>query len=173
MSNDTTPTPADLDKAKTFSQDDVNKIVQDRLDRQAKKFADYDDLKAKVQTYEATLSTTEKTMADLQATVADLSAKAAQTEREALVSRIARDHGVTDSEDIDLFLTGDTEEKLVSQAKRLASRIAADAEASEATRAQALYANARVSTEGITPPPASPDPDDAFALAIASALGRG
>lgn len=34
-------------EAKTFSQEDVNKIVEERLARERGKFADYDDLKAK------------------------------------------------------------------------------------------------------------------------------
>lgn len=35
----------DGDKGKAFSQDEVNRIVQERLDRERSKFSDYDDLK--------------------------------------------------------------------------------------------------------------------------------
>jgi hypothetical protein len=35
------------DGEKTFSQSDVNRIVEDRLRREQAKYADYDDLKAK------------------------------------------------------------------------------------------------------------------------------
>lgn len=172
MSNETTANQAE-NNAKTFTQDELNEIVKDRLARQAKKFEDYDSLREKVQSYEATLSTSESEMANLKAQVSALSAKAAATEREALVSRVARDHGITDSEDIALFLTGDTEEALTKQAARLSSRNAANAEATEAAEAEALRNNAVVSTEGTTTSaPAPSSSDDAFAFAIAEALGQ-
>lgn len=170
-----TETPAEKaeNSAKTFTQDELNEIVRDRLSRQAKKFEDYDDLKSKVQSYEASLSTSETELSDLKAQVASLSAKAAATEREALVSRVARDHGITDSEDIALFLTGTDEDSLVRQASRLSARNAADTEAAKAAEAEAQRTNAHVSTEGSTPSaPAGSGSDDAFALAIAEALGQ-
>ena len=173
MSTDTPTAPAESTPSKSFTQDEVNDIIKERLSRQAKKFEDYDDLKSKVQSYEASLSTSESELSTLKAQVSDLSSKAAANEREALVSRIARDNGITDSEDIALFLTGDTEEKLVAQAARLASRNTANAEASKAAEAEALRTNANVPSEGTgsSAPPASTS-DDAFALAIAEALGQ-
>ena len=38
--------------------------------------------------------------------------------------KIASSHGITDADDIDLFLTGNDEETLTKQAKRLADRTA-------------------------------------------------
>lgn len=133
-----------------------------------------DELRTKVQTYESSLSTSENEMADLKAKVASLSARAAATEREALVARVARDNGITDSEDITLFLTGADEATLTAQAARLATRNAATAkDAAQATEV-AQRANVIVPTEGHihSTPPSAESADLQFAAAIAAELGK-
>ena len=46
-------TPDPKLEAKTFTQDDVDRIVKDRLARETSKFSDYEDLKKKADTLEA------------------------------------------------------------------------------------------------------------------------
>ena len=80
------------------------------MQRERAKFADYDDLKAKAgekATVEDRLAAMEK--------------RAADAEARALRSDIAAAHGIS-AEDRDLFLTGNDEETLTAQAKRLAAR---------------------------------------------------
>lgn len=95
----------------TFTQADVNRIVKERLERQAKnEFGDYADLKAKAEGART-----------LEQQVADLTAKHAESEARALRSDVAARHGIS-AEDRDLFLTGSDEDTLIAQAKRLAER---------------------------------------------------
>lgn len=93
-----------------FSQADVDRIVQERLQRERAKFADYDDLKAKA---EGAKTAEER--------ISELEQRYEAATREALRRRVQAAHGISD-EDADLFLTGTDEESLTAQAKRLAER---------------------------------------------------
>ena len=105
---------------KTFTQAELDRIVQDRLDRQAKtQFGDYEDLKAKAGQSKS-----------LEDRIADMETRASKAEHDALRSRIAAEHGIStkrgdkgEPSDADLFLTGTDEATLKSQALRLASRV--------------------------------------------------
>jgi hypothetical protein len=101
----------DQEQEQTFTQADVDRIVRERLARQAKnEFGDYDTLKAKA----AGAQTVEQKLADLES-------KYAAAEARALRSDIAAKHGIS-AEDRDLFLTGTDEATLTAQAQRLAAR---------------------------------------------------
>ena len=101
------------EQGKTFTQAELDRIVKDRLDQQARnRFGDYNDLKAKAEGAKT-----------IEQQLADLSAKHQQAEARALRSDIAARHGIS-TEDRDLFLTGSDEATLEAQAKRLAERIA-------------------------------------------------
>lgn len=93
-------------------QAEVNRIVQERIQRVEAKYADYDDLKAKAEG----AKTVEQKLAELEA-------KHAEAEARALRSDIATKYGIS-AEDRDLFLTGSDEAALEAQAKRLAERLA-------------------------------------------------
>lgn len=54
---------ADPEPTKTFSQEDLDKIVADRIARERKKYADYEDVKKKAEEYEKALE--EKRLAEL------------------------------------------------------------------------------------------------------------
>lgn len=115
-------TPPATDEFKPItSQDDLNRILEDRLKRERSKFADYKDLKAKASRLDemetANLSELEK--ANGRATTAETERDAARAE--AIRLRIAVSHGIG-LEDADLFLTGSDEETLTAQAKRLIDR---------------------------------------------------
>lgn len=121
MSETTTTTTAETggeggeqqEQGKSYSQEDVNRIVSARLKEQAeKKFGDYNDLKTKAEG----AKTVEQKLAELES-------KHAEAEARALRSDIAARHGIS-AEDRDLFLTGSDEAALEAQAKRLAERVA-------------------------------------------------
>ena len=114
---------ADEFKAIT-TQDDLNKVINERLTRERAKFADYKDLKAKAtkldEIEQANQSESEKTAKR----IADLETELSNQRRDSTRLKIAATHGITDADDIDLFLTGNDEETLTKQAKRLADRTA-------------------------------------------------
>jgi len=115
--------PADEFKPIT-SQDDLNRVISERVKRAEAKFADYKDVKAKAARFDE-LEAANQTEAEKAAKrVAELEAELNNTRRDSLRLKIANDHGITDADDIDLFLTGADEETLTKQAKRLADRTA-------------------------------------------------
>lgn len=103
------------------SQDDLNRVLDDRLKRERAKYADYKDVKAKAarldEIEQANLSELEK----VNARAAAIERERDQAKADALKLRIAAKHGISE-EDADLFLTGMDEETLTAQAKRLADR---------------------------------------------------
>lgn len=115
-------TPAAEEFKPITSQDDLNRIIGERVKRA--KPADYDDLKAKAAKLDE-IEAANQTEAEKQAKrLADLEAELSTTRRDSLRIKIASANGITDAEDIDLFLTGTDEETLTKQAKRLAERTA-------------------------------------------------
>lgn len=76
-----TPSPP-TEPPKTFTQEDVNRIVQERLAREQTRYADYDDLKAKAtklkEIENAELSETEKLRQQIEALTAEKSTWEAQ-----------------------------------------------------------------------------------------------
>ncbi|MEO6627624.1 MAG: hypothetical protein ABIP03_03560 [Aquihabitans sp.] len=123
--------------AKTFTQDDVNKIIDDRLKREREKFADYDDLKKKA----GAAATDADRIAALEQ---DLNA----TRTDALRRRIQATHKISD-EDAALFMTGTDEDSLTAQAKRLAERASEEEAAGVARKKQGN----KVPGEGSNPKP--------------------
>jgi hypothetical protein len=103
------------------SQEELNRIIEKRLERERSKFGDYDDLKAKAARLDE-IEAANQTEAEKQA--AKLTAaqqEAAEAKAEALRYRVATKFQVSD-EDADLFLTGTDEETLTKQAQRLTER---------------------------------------------------
>lgn len=111
--------PTGDEAGKTFTQADLDRIVQDRLAQQSKnKYGDYAELKAKAEG----AKTTEERLKSLET---ELSA----TKESALRSSVAARFGVStekgskgEPSDAELFLTGTDEATLVAQAERLAGR---------------------------------------------------
>lgn len=113
--------PADEFKAIT-TQDELNEALKVRLDRERAKFADYKDVKAKAARLDE-IENANRTEAEKHAArVLELETELTNTRAESMRLRIATEHGITDSDDISLFLTGTDEETLTKQAKRLADR---------------------------------------------------
>lgn len=96
------------------SQDELDRIIQKRLDRERSRFADYDDLKSKAEK----AAELESVAADLRKRVESFESRDARSD---LVKKVATDNGV----DADLLaeMRGDSEEDLTAQAKRLVDRL--------------------------------------------------
>lgn len=132
-----------------FTQADVDRIVNDRLQRERAKYADYEDLKASA----AKGRTAEERIADLEKRNAEL----AQGQ---LRARIQAQYQIL-AEDAELFLTGVDEETLTAQAKRLAAR--ADAQKQN---------NNQVLSEG-TNPSTKEDPARSWAKGVFTKAQKG
>lgn len=97
------------EQAQTFTQDDVNRIVQERLQREREKYSDYDDLKTaaeRAQELESEKQTLAERVAEFEAT----------EQRRELISTVAKDTGVPAD-----ALRGDTKEELEAHAEVLKS----------------------------------------------------
>lgn len=102
------------------SQEELNRIIAERLARERAKYADYDELKhaaAKLKAIEDAQKSESERMAEAKAA---LERERDQAKAEALRLRIAAKHGISD-EDADLFLTATDEATLERQATRLAA----------------------------------------------------
>lgn len=105
------------------SQDELNRIIAERLDRERKKFSDYDDLKAKAAQLDALENSKKSDEQKHQERIAALEKDLANTKFAAERARIQARYSITD-EDADLFLTASDPERLEAQAKALAERSA-------------------------------------------------
>lgn len=121
----------------TFTQADVDRIVKERIERERKRYADYDELKAKA----GEKVTAEERLAELEKRYADAETRATR-------ANIASEYGIS-AEDRDLFLTGEDEETLTAQAKRLADR-----------ESERKKRNNHVPNEGSNPSPPNDDRRD-------------
>lgn len=119
--NDNGGTPPEKPFTPITSQDDLNRIIADRVSRERNKFADYKDLKAKAakldEIEEANKSELQKATDRIAATERERDEATAT----ALRLRVAAKNGISD-EDADLFLTGTDEATLAKQAERLTQR---------------------------------------------------
>lgn len=100
------------------SQDDLNKIITDRVSRERAKYADYKDLKAKAEGAKS-----------LEDRIAELESNGSKIEQRALRAEIAGEFGIStkkgpkgEPSDAELFLTGTDQESLTAQAQRLVQR---------------------------------------------------
>lgn len=107
------------------TQEVLDQIIKDRLAREREKYADYDELKSKNESYESQLNALQTTIDESNAkikthdeTVADLNKKIAGYETASLRTKIALKNGLP----IDLAdrLVGDDEESITADAERLA-----------------------------------------------------
>lgn len=119
--------------AKTFTQEDVDKIVQDRLGREQKKYADYDELKkAKEKLDElekSQMTEQEKLKAELDKAkkeAEDAAVKAAALELERTKEKICREAGLP--EGFADRLKGATDEEIKADAESLKKLVPAKSE---------------------------------------------
>lgn len=107
-----------VEDVRTFTQDEVDKIVAERLKRA--KPADYDDLKAKAAAADELAEATKS--AEQRAAEAEKAAeqRAAAAEARAVRYEVAAEHGISKA-DADLFLTGSDVDTVTAQAERIAA----------------------------------------------------
>lgn len=118
-------TPGTGDEFKPItSQDELNKVLDDRLRRERSKFSDYRDLKAKAAKLDEIEQANQTEAEKAQARIKQLEDELSSAQRDSLRRKVAVEHGISDQDDIDLFLTGADEETLTKQAKRLSDRTA-------------------------------------------------
>ncbi|MGM0143753.1 hypothetical protein IGJ94_000280 [Enterococcus sp. AZ153] len=107
------------------TQEELDRIIQERLNREKEKFADYDAIKThnaelenEIGTLKSTIEETNAATKTHEQTVADLNKKIAEYETASLRTRIALQNGLP----IDLAdrLVGDDEESIKADAERLA-----------------------------------------------------
>ena len=113
---------------KTFTQEELNTIIEQRLTRERSKYADYEDIKNQLAELQAKsdgenqneeLDAARQRIAELEGQIAD---RAAADERAALIQRIADENGV-DAKYFPL-LTAEDEDGLKAQAQLLAGKFA-------------------------------------------------
>lgn len=118
-SNASGTTPDAGNFAPITSQQDLDRIISDRLARERAKYADYRDLKqraARLDEIEESQKTEAQKTADK---LAKLEQRAADAEAGLLRWRIANEESIP-AEDAEAFMTGRDEETLRKQAQRLA-----------------------------------------------------
>lgn len=111
------------------TQDDLNRIITERVQRERGKYADYSDLKAKAARLDEIEQANKSEAQKLADRAAAAEQKAAKAEAAALRLQVAAAHGVStkpgpngEPSDADLFLTGSDVATLTKQAERLAER---------------------------------------------------
>lgn len=109
----TTPAAEGQQPERTFTQAEMNAIISDRLSRERSKYADYDDLKAKAQQFDAAQEAGKTELQKANEKAAKLQEQL-DTLRE-LRSKVAAATGVPAE-----LLSGDTEEACTAQAQHLA-----------------------------------------------------
>lgn len=121
-SNTGEQTPAAGDEFKPItSQDDLNRVIDDRLKRERAKFSDYKDVKAKAAKLDEIEAANQSELEKANNRAGEAENDRDDARAESLRLRTAIAHGIS-LEDADLFLTGRDEETLTAQAKRLSDR---------------------------------------------------
>lgn len=115
--NTGTPAP-DTQPEKTFTQEDVNKIVGDRIAREREKFADYDAIKAKAEKLdemeEANKTELQKALEKVTALQTELDGMKTAEQIRTIRDEVAQTTGVPSN-----LLTADTKEGCEEQAKAI------------------------------------------------------
>ena len=100
-----------------LSQDEVDTIVQKRLERQSAKYADYDELKDKVSKIDELKTAHTSEIAELKEQLAKATASSAKAKLETAKEKAMREFKVKDS--LAEFVTGTTEEEIRARAEKL------------------------------------------------------
>lgn len=110
MSDQNETTETTDSEVKTFTQQEVDRIVSERLARVKSQFADYDDLKSRAEAADNLQNQVE----ELNGKLTEADKRASDAELSSLRVKVSAEHGVPLS-----ALTGSDEESLVEQAKGL------------------------------------------------------
>ncbi|ACF34068.1 scaffolding protein [Mycobacterium phage Leozinho] len=96
------------------SQDEFDRIIQQRIARERSKFSDYDDLKSKAEELDKIREGEKTELQKLTEQLQSVSSRAEKAERDLLVTSVAAEKGVPASS-----LTGSTKEELEASADQL------------------------------------------------------
>lgn len=106
---------------RTFSQSEVNRIVEDRLRREQAKYADYDDLKAKADKFDEQEEANKSELQKANEANQKLASQLAEQKHSGLVANACLKHGIP-AEFADL-VTGDDEESIDKTAEKVAKLV--------------------------------------------------
>jgi regulator of replication initiation timing len=114
--------PEQKPQDKTFTQAELDRVVSDRLDRERKRFADYNDLKTKASQFDELQEENKSELEKLTGKVTSLTDENKTTKAENLRLRVALSKGlVGDKADLADRLRGATQEELEADADTLLS----------------------------------------------------
>lgn len=100
------------------TQEALDGILRDRLERERAKYADYDQLKEAAGKKEEELNAANEKISEQAAQINDLSSKVANYERDSVKTRVAIEHGLP--YEMANRLTGSNEAELAADAENLA-----------------------------------------------------
>ena len=103
---------------RTFTQDELNAIVQDRLNREREKYADYDTLKDKAAKFDEAEEANKSELQKAQEKAATLEAAIEKIKKDQAV-QAARTKIAAEKNVPVILLTGDTEEACTAQAEEI------------------------------------------------------
>lgn len=112
---------------RTFSQSEVNRIVEDRLRREQAKYADYDDLKAKADKFDEQEEANKSELQKANEANQKLASQLAEQKHSGLVANACLKHGIP-AEFADL-VTGDDEESIDKTAEKVAKLVSTQGQA--------------------------------------------
>ena len=116
--NTNNPTVDNGGQEKTFTQAELDKIVQERVGRERAKYEGFDDLKAKAEKYDALEEANKSELQKAQEKTAELEAQIKKMQHEkdiqAMRAKVATEKGVLAE-----LLTGETEEACATQADNI------------------------------------------------------
>jgi hypothetical protein len=115
--NTSRETPAADEFKPITSQDELNRVISERVQRERAKFSDYRDVKSKAERVEQAETELAAAKAEAEAATADVPAKVA----DALKAHLIAVHEI-DTDDAELFLTANDPELLLKQVQRLVGR---------------------------------------------------
>jgi hypothetical protein len=116
---------------KKFTQEDLDKIVQERLARERAKFSDYDLIKSELEATRAAHAELKAENTDLKADLADRDGKLKDSETRAMKAEIAKKAGLPEA--LSSRIQGATPEEMVADAKRLAEAMGPGPKVGEGT----------------------------------------
>lgn len=105
------------------TQEELDRIIGERVKREAAKYADYEDLKARAKAAEDLEQASKSQEQKFQERLAALEQSLNESKLEASKARLQAKYGIAD-EDAELFLTAADAEGLERQAKAFADRVA-------------------------------------------------
>ena len=103
------------------SQDDLNRVISERINRERAKFADYEDLQRKASKFDELEAANMTEIERANERAAEAERVAAEARARTLRLEVAAEYGIS-KEDADLFLKGTDETELKAVAERLKER---------------------------------------------------